>query len=273
MSTTQGRDHLPEYANLLRELRHARGWSDKVAAEKLGVARSTYRNAENGRATPKVFQKIDQVYPKESAAVLAAWRKERVGGREPAVDIGVLPTLGRAITVGTGVLHDLEDRHNYVRIAEFVKTAGRAQVLLGSPYLRYWLESQGRCRLERLLEDVPDLSAEVVLFKRNNTPGARSDNDYLELAERLNDLERRYPRRLASIVSQLTLDLSYVTYEFQPTTATVLRRMLVGFQIAEYAERPFLEIISEPTAADPVTKTILDFHTNVMGEKRMGGAS
>jgi transcriptional regulator with XRE-family HTH domain len=66
----------PYYSELLVEARNASGLSQGEAADLLGVHRTTYCNAENGRGTPGVFANIHDVYPDRADAILDAWQQE-----------------------------------------------------------------------------------------------------------------------------------------------------------------------------------------------------
>ena len=66
----------PRYSVLLTDARHRKGWSAEQVADKLGVNRSTYTNAENGRGGPAVFtDTLREVFPEDADEVLAAWEE------------------------------------------------------------------------------------------------------------------------------------------------------------------------------------------------------
>lgn len=252
-------DNLPQYAELLAEARKKRGWTADRTAERLACGKSTLRNAERGRGTPKVFLKIAEVFPEEAPAILLAWSQERP--QSDGQPLGVLPSLGNVMTVGSGLLGDLEDRHNYIRIGALLQTVESPALFIGSPYLRYWLESPRRCRLARLLEQLPQLRAEVVLFASDGP-----ETDTAAMASTLTAVAVQHPMRLVTILSDRRSDFSYITYEFKGDADEPLRRLLLGLQIVEYEERPFLELISPANSPDLVTERVLRFHGELLDE-------
>ncbi len=246
----------PLFAQLLWHATNDSGESAEQIASKLAIHYATYRNAETGRASPGVFTLIETVFPEQGPKILSAYLAHRAGAplsgpRE------VLTSIGNEQTVGVGSLRDLEDRHNYVRIAEYVGSAPDPHLIVGSPYMRYWLESRSKTRLERLLDDVPHLTVDAVIF---DDPDQRNP-----LSDRLSDIADRYSSRVHAWVVNRPSDISYISYRFRRPDGKTLRRMLIGFQFADYEERPFVEFVSDDDCADAVTQAVLWYHETSAG--------
>jgi len=68
--------HLPLFSILLRQAREDAGMSQGEVALVIRVNRTTYCNAENGRGTPSVFTKIEDVFPDQADRIRKAWEQK-----------------------------------------------------------------------------------------------------------------------------------------------------------------------------------------------------
>ena len=173
-----------------------------------------------------------------------------------------LPSLeSRVLVAATGTDAELEGNHNFYQIEKYLRTnAGSKELLIGSPYLRYWLESQDP-RLDRILQRNPDLRAEVVLFERTEDVQPETTTERQRFSDRLDMIQAEHGDRVTSHVTVTKTDLSYVTYTFrQDPDSPLLRRLLVGLQFLPYVQRPFIELVTVDSEPDEVTAGILAFH-------------
>lgn len=198
----------------------------------------------------------------EARPGLSGWVRE-----QPTGDL-TLPILNRSLLFGTGSQNELEGSHNYYRIETFINTDPIGNTLIiGSPFLRYWFESPDGCRLERMLTDLPDLKAEVVLFSPTGSGSTQSPTERADLHDLMSKVQSRFPERLRFTVTDIQTDISYITYTIIPEGSEHrMRRLLVGLQISLYAHRPFFELLSPLDEPDHVTQAVMAFHETTLGD-------
>ena len=68
---------LPTYSRLMKEARSESKKSVRELSELVGVAETTWRNAEVGRGTPGVFTHIELAFPERANEIKAAWEEFR----------------------------------------------------------------------------------------------------------------------------------------------------------------------------------------------------
>jgi hypothetical protein len=173
----------------------------------------------------------------------------------------------RSVLFGTGLHNELEGSHNYYRIESYIRTDLPDNVLIiGSPYLRYWFDSSDSSRMERILVELPELSAEVVLFTPTGSGSAQSSSQRESTITAMENVEQRFPKRLKCGSTDTQTDVSYISYTMIPEGASMrMRRLLVGLQFAPYSERPFFELVSPIDEPDHVSAAIMAFHNKSLG--------
>lgn len=188
-----------------------------------------------------------------TTASLRGWVRD--GTSVPGPE-GLFPKSWRT---GVGRVLDIEATHSYATICNEVHDTHNTKLLIGSPYLRYWVE--GDRRLQTLIDSTKSVTVEVVLYK---LPNAEVDPSYessrCRTSEICSDLCSRNPGRLRFTESEWKTDLSYITYPTSPSKGKRCRAV-VGFQAHGYAHRPFLEFNYDSKGPAPAfVDAILEMH-------------
>lgn len=165
----------------------------------------------------------------------------------------------RTWPTGVGKVQDIEATHNYATIGSLIHDTANTKLLIGSPYLRYWVE--GDRRLQTLLDTTKFATIEVVLYRLPNTDvDPTYESSRQRTSEICRDLCTRNPGRLRFTESEWKTDLSYITYPTRPNKGQCCRAV-VGFQAHGYAHRPFLEFNYDSKGPAPAfVEAILTMH-------------
>lgn len=171
------------------------------------------------------------------------------------------PILQPHSVVGNGFLSDLEERHNYMVIAKTIVDADDSVLCIGSPYLQYWVQ-QPRARMRTFLQSTQRVKVRVLLY---NGTGAGPNADRAATIASLEQLHADFPGRFDSAVSDSPTQLSYIIYSIQHPSIRSDRwqRAVIGYQMADYAKRPFVEFLYPGTEALPFPAVILENHNRM----------
>ncbi|MDR3688330.1 MAG: DUF4062 domain-containing protein [Fimbriimonas sp.] len=168
-------------------------------------------------------------------------------------------TLGRSFEVGSGLLRDIEEHHNYSIVMKSVIDEPGGCLRIGSPFLRYWFDVHDDNRMARLLRGTKNFRVSVLFFSNKGLPDYDAKHSTL-IRKQLERTVETFPDRFEFKHLLRCSDLSYIVYEFHSEQKVKQSRCLVGYQNTRYIDRPFIEFVSNPDSLSPFVQSILWGH-------------
>jgi Domain of unknown function (DUF4062) len=175
------------------------------------------------------------------------------------VDAGPALLFPGAWRVGHGYLPDVEKSHSVAAITGMLWDKPKSILRLGSPYLRYWIESSEDPRLRWLMEHTKHIRVQVALFEVNGRRPRNYEQNRSVIAQQCRAIARAFPARLEFKMSKRASDLSYIIYPLQESNGATSRAM-IGIQTQIYNERPFMELVFTSESPPPLALAAAALH-------------
>jgi Domain of unknown function (DUF4062) len=206
------------------------------------------------------FSNRDQIKTQITQALLPFRNQPSIAGwvRAPVESAPALLFPG-TWRVGHGYLPDVERSHNVSAVAGMLWDRTKSVLRLGSPYLRYWIDSQESPRLRWLLDPTKNIRVEVALFEINGRRTATYETQRSAIAKQCRAIARDYPKRLHFKRSTRASDLSYIIYPLNESKGATSRAM-IGIQTRAYVQRPFVELVFTSDPAPPLVLAAQALH-------------
>lgn len=146
----------------------------------------------------------------------------------------------------------IEGYHSYSYIEEHIFNDENNTLIIGSPHLKYWFETEDDPRLLKIL-DSKVIKISVNLYK--------SDSEKVDekILHNLEFCKNKYGSKFSYYIIDEPSSVSYIFYNFK-IRRKMYSRCLVGFQKTKYRKRPFLEFVSEAGSECSFVKAILASH-------------
>ena len=146
----------------------------------------------------------------------------------------------------------IEGYHSYSYIEDHIFNDENNTLIIGSPHLKYWFETEDDPRLLKIL-DSKVIKISVNLYKCDSEEVDEKIKHNLEFCK------SKYGSKFSYHIINEPTSISYIFYNFK-IKRKLYSRCLVGFQKTKYRERPFLEFVSEADSECSFVKSILTSH-------------
>lgn len=147
---------------------------------------------------------------------------------------------------------EIEQYHSFFWLQNNILQEERNILIIGSPHLKYWFETQDEPRMIRFLRNTRYVKVSVILY------GNMDEKVLSGLQICKNEFTNRF---LYNIVDESS-SISYIFYKFR-IRKKVYSRCIVGFQKTNYTARPFIEFISRDGMECEFVKSIIFSHNKI----------
>lgn len=160
------------------------------------------------------------------------------------------------IKIGLLSSDEIEQYHSFFELQNNILQEADNTLIIGSPYLKYWFETQDEPRMIRFLRNTRYIKVSVILYN-NMDENVQSG---LEVCK--NKFSDRFCYKIISESSSI----SYIFYKFKIGNR-IYSRCIVGFQKTNYIDRPFIEFVSRQGEECKFVNSIVSRHNDVINNR------
>lgn len=172
------------------------------------------------------------------------------------------PLLSNHTIIGNGYINDIEEKHNFINICNYCHNDSANTIYIGSPYLRYWFETEDNCRAKRFLEETKKCCVSVILYTPIKNYNEKLNNQEI-VKNQIIEVSKLYSDRFKYAFVEMNSSISYIIYDFD-FQGNIWQRALIGLQNTKYDKRPFIEYTFPKGNQVPIINTIICDHNKIL---------